>query len=172
MLWRCFSAAGTKGLIWVEEKLNAPKYRDSLNKNPVQSLQIFRLGRKFTFQQDNGPKHTARVTYRQLSECPWVTQPQPCLEYFWKNQKMCVYPHPSWELKRWGKEWQIIAKCWCAKLVTSYPKYLGLKVLQLSTELRAWILMQCTCFIIIICLYKFTKLWQFCLCFAIMVYEV
>ncbi len=26
MLWGCFSAAGTDGLIRVEEKLNAPKY--------------------------------------------------------------------------------------------------------------------------------------------------
>ncbi len=31
MLWSCFSAAGTEGLIRVEEKLNAPKYRDSLS---------------------------------------------------------------------------------------------------------------------------------------------
>ncbi len=30
MLWGCFSAAGTEGLVRVEEKLNAPKYRDSL----------------------------------------------------------------------------------------------------------------------------------------------
>ncbi len=53
MLWGCFSAAGTEGLIRVEEKLNAPKYRDSLNENPVQSIQHLRLGRRFTFQQDN-----------------------------------------------------------------------------------------------------------------------
>ncbi len=26
MLWGCFSAAGTEGLVRVEEKLNAPKY--------------------------------------------------------------------------------------------------------------------------------------------------
>ncbi len=38
MLWGCFSAAGTEGLVRVEEKLNAPKYRDSLNENPVQSI--------------------------------------------------------------------------------------------------------------------------------------
>ncbi len=56
MLWGCFSAAGTEGLIRVEEKLNAPKYWDSLNQNPVQSIQNLRLGRRFTFQQDNDPK--------------------------------------------------------------------------------------------------------------------
>ncbi len=63
MLWGCFSAAGTEGLIRIEEKLNAPKYWDSLNENPVQSIQNLRLGRRFTFQQDSDPKHTARVAY-------------------------------------------------------------------------------------------------------------
>ncbi len=28
--------------LWVEEKLNAAKYRDSLNENPVQSIQNLR----------------------------------------------------------------------------------------------------------------------------------
>ncbi len=46
------------------EKLNAPKYRDSLNENLVQNIQNLRLGRRFTFQLDNDPKHTARVAYR------------------------------------------------------------------------------------------------------------
>ncbi len=63
MLWGCFSAAGTEGLVRVEEKLNAQKYWDSLNENPVQIIQNLRLGRRFTFQQDNDPKHTARVAY-------------------------------------------------------------------------------------------------------------
>ncbi len=63
MLWGCFSAAGTEGLVRVEEKLNAPKYWDSLNENPVQSIQNLRLGRRFIFQQDSDPKHTARVAY-------------------------------------------------------------------------------------------------------------
>ncbi len=49
MLWGCFSAAGIEGFIRIEEKLNAPKYRDGLNENPVQSIQNLRLGRRFTF---------------------------------------------------------------------------------------------------------------------------
>ncbi len=36
MLWGCFSAAGTDAHIRIEEKLNAPKYWDSRNENPVQ----------------------------------------------------------------------------------------------------------------------------------------
>ncbi len=37
MLWSCFSAAATEGLVRVEEKLSAPKYRDSLNEDPEHS---------------------------------------------------------------------------------------------------------------------------------------
>ncbi len=59
MLWDCFSAAGTEGLIGVEEKLNAQKYRDSLNENPVQSIQNLRQAEG---SPSNEPKHTARVT--------------------------------------------------------------------------------------------------------------
>ncbi len=149
MLWGCFSAAGTEGLVRVEEKLNAQKYWDSLNENPVQSIQNLRLGKRFTFQQDNDPKHTARVAYRQLCECPWVAQPQPGLEYnqifLEKPKEMCsapILPDRAWDVKRWGEEWQIIAKFWYAKVVVSYPKRLdAVKVLQLSTELRVWRLM-------------------------------
>ncbi len=60
------------------KKLNAPKYWD--DENTVQSTQNLRLHRMFTFQQDSDPKHTARVAFRQLCECPWVAQPEPVLE--------------------------------------------------------------------------------------------
>ncbi len=72
------------------------------------------------------------------------------IKYFWRNLKRCVcpiQPDRAWEVKRRGEEWQIIAKFWCAKIVVSYPKRLeAVKVLQLSTGLRVWILMQCAYF--------------------------
>ncbi len=104
MLWGCFSAAGTMH----QKKLNAPKYRDSLNENPVQSIQNLRLGRRFTFQQDNGPKHTARVAYRQLCECPWVAQPQPGIEpnqiFLEKPENVHLPPSNLTEPERWRGE--------------------------------------------------------------------
>ncbi len=42
--------------------MNAAKYRDILDENLLQSAQDLRLGRRFTFQQDNDPKHTAKIT--------------------------------------------------------------------------------------------------------------
>ncbi len=106
MLWGCFSAAGTEGLIRIEEKLNEPKYWDSLNENLVQSIQNLRLGRRFTFQQDNDPKHTARVAYRQVCECPWVAQPQPGIkpsQIFLEKPENVRLPHPTWQSLR-GEE--------------------------------------------------------------------
>jgi hypothetical protein len=40
---------------------NWAKYREILDQNLLQSTQDLRLGRKFTFQQDNDPKHTAKT---------------------------------------------------------------------------------------------------------------
>ncbi len=66
MLWGCFSAAGTGRLVAIEGKMNAAKYRDILDENLLQSDQDLRLGRRFTFQQDNDPKHTAKITKEWL----------------------------------------------------------------------------------------------------------
>ncbi len=46
--------------------MNAAKYRDILDENLLQSAQDLRLGRRFTFQQDNDPKHTAKITKEWL----------------------------------------------------------------------------------------------------------
>ncbi len=132
MLWSCFSAAVTERLIRVEEKLNAPKYWDSLNENPVQSIQNLRLSRRFTFQQDNDPQHTARVAYRQLwmflsgAATAWAWTQSNISGETWKCASALIQPDRAWEVKRWGEEWQIIAKCWWEKLVASNKKDLSL----------------------------------------------
>ncbi len=89
MLWGCFSAAGTEGFR-VEEKLNAPKNLDSPNENPVQNIG---LGRRY-----NEPKHTARVNVLE-----WPSLGLNAIKYFWRNLKMCLCPHPTWQTLR-GEE--------------------------------------------------------------------
>ncbi len=65
----------------------------------------------------------------------------------WKCASAPIQPDRAWEVKRWGEKWQIIAKCWWTKLVTSNKKRPeAVKVLQLNIKLRVWILMQCTYF--------------------------
>jgi hypothetical protein len=72
------SAAGTGRLIRIEGKMNNAKYREILNENLLQSAQDLKLGRRFTFQQDNNPKHTAKIMQKWLrvSECSWEKLPK------------------------------------------------------------------------------------------------
>ena len=67
MLWQCYS--GTGKLVRIEGKMNGAKYRESsLMKSLLQSTEDLRLGRRFTFQQDNDPKHTAKTTQEWLRD--------------------------------------------------------------------------------------------------------
>ncbi|MGH0161450.1 UNVERIFIED_CONTAM: hypothetical protein FKN15_048143 [Acipenser sinensis] len=43
--------------------MDGAKYREILEGNPFQSSRDLRLGRRFTFQQDNDPKNTAKATF-------------------------------------------------------------------------------------------------------------
>uniref|UniRef100_A0AAZ3QNG4 Transposase n=1 Tax=Oncorhynchus tshawytscha TaxID=74940 RepID=A0AAZ3QNG4_ONCTS len=47
-------------------KMNGARYREILDENLLQSAQDLRLGRRFTFQQDNDPKHTAKTMQEWL----------------------------------------------------------------------------------------------------------
>ena len=62
MLWRCFSTAGTGRPARIEGTMNGAKYCEILQENLLQSAKDLRLRRRFTFQQDNDPKHTAKAT--------------------------------------------------------------------------------------------------------------
>ncbi len=150
-------------------KAQCTSYLESFNENPVQSIQNLRLGRMFTFQQDNGPKHTARVAYRQPLSGPATAWAWAWIKYLLRNLKMCICPHPTWkslrgEQVRWrmadicqmlmSKSCHIISKnTWGCKGVS--PKY--------------WVKGTNVYFSFSI-FYKFTKLWHFCFWFVIMVY--
>ncbi len=119
MLWGCFSAAGTGRLVAIEGKMNAAKYRDILDENLLQSAQDLRLGRRFTFQQDNDPKHTAKITKEWLHNnsvtvLEWPSQSPDLnpIEHLWRDLKMAVHqrlPSNLTELERICKEeWQRI----------------------------------------------------------------
>ena len=48
--------------------MNGAKYREILDENLLQSAQDLRLGKTFTFQQDNDPKHTAKTMQEWLRD--------------------------------------------------------------------------------------------------------
>ena len=61
MLCGCCSSAGTGKLVRIEGKMDGDKYREILEGILFQSSRDLRLRWRFTFQQNNDPKHTAKV---------------------------------------------------------------------------------------------------------------
>ncbi|CAJ0928217.1 unnamed protein product [Ranitomeya imitator] len=57
---------GTGRLVVIEGNMNAAKYREILDENLFNSFLDLRFGRRFTFQQDNDPKHRAKITKEWL----------------------------------------------------------------------------------------------------------
>ena len=79
MLWGCFSAAGTGRLVTIEGKMNGARHREILDENLLRSIQDLRLGRRFTSQQDNDHKHTAKTIHewfwdKSLNVLEWPGQ--------------------------------------------------------------------------------------------------
>ncbi len=149
MLWGCFSAAGTGRLVAIEEKMNAAKYRDILDENLLQSAQDLRLGRRFTFQQDNDPKHTAKIMKEWLHNnsvtvLEWSSQSPDLnpIEHLWRDLKMAVHqrlPSNLTELERICKEeWQRIPKSRCEKCVASFPKRRMAVLNQKGASTKYW----------------------------------
>ncbi|KAG2456602.1 TC1A transposase, partial [Polypterus senegalus] len=135
MLWGCFSVAGTGTLVRIKGMMTAAMYRDILDENLLQSALDLRLGRRFIFQQDNDPKHTAKISKEWLQDksvnvLEWPSQSSDLnpIEHLWRDLKMAVHRLFSsnlMELKRCCKEeWAKLAKDRCAKLVASYSKRL------------------------------------------------
>ncbi|MBN3273908.1 GDE enzyme, partial [Polyodon spathula] len=53
-------------LVRIEGKMNGTKYREVLEENLLPSARKLKRGRKFTFQHENDPKHTAKATLEWL----------------------------------------------------------------------------------------------------------
>jgi hypothetical protein len=66
--------AGTGRLVRIEGNMNRAKYSEILDENLLQRSQDFRLGRRFTFQQYNNPKHTPKTTQESLNVLEWASQ--------------------------------------------------------------------------------------------------
>uniref|UniRef100_A0A8C7RGQ5 Transcription elongation factor SPT6 n=1 Tax=Oncorhynchus mykiss TaxID=8022 RepID=A0A8C7RGQ5_ONCMY len=68
MLLGCFSAAWTERLVRIEGKMNKAKYKEIIDENLLQRAQYLRLWPRFTFQQNNDPKPTAKTVREWLRD--------------------------------------------------------------------------------------------------------
>jgi hypothetical protein len=122
--------AGTGRLVRIKAKMNRPKYREILDKNLLQSSQDLRLGQRFTFQQDNDPKHTAKTTQewlrdKSLNVLEWPSQRQDLnlIQHRWRDLKIAVQqrsPSNLTELERICREkWKKLPKYRREALITA-----------------------------------------------------
>ena len=136
MLWACFSSAVTGTLVRIEGMLDGAKYGDILEGNLFQSSRDLRLGRRFTFQQDNDPKHTAKATLewfkgKYLNVLEWPNQSPDLnpIENLLYDLNIAVHqwnPSILKELEQFClEEWVKIPVARCAKLIDTYPKRLA-----------------------------------------------
>ena len=86
--------------------MDGAKYREILEGNLYQSSRDLRLGRRFTFQQGNNPKHTAKATLKwfkgkHLNVLEWPSQSPDLnpIENLWCDLKIAVHQRNPSNLK-------------------------------------------------------------------------
>src|SRR4029434_8567228 len=79
MLWGCFSSKGPGHLVRIHGIMDSIKYQQILNENLTAPSSKLEMGRGWTFQQDNDPKHTSKSTQkcftdRRIKVLTWPSQ--------------------------------------------------------------------------------------------------
>ncbi|KAI4876531.1 hypothetical protein NFI96_000478, partial [Prochilodus magdalenae] len=135
MLWGCFASNGTGKLQRVQGTMNSLQYQEILEENVMESVTNLRLGRRWTFQQDNDPKHTSKSTRAWLNMKGWNILEWPSqspdlnpIENLWWDLKKAVAvrkPKNVTELEAFAhEEWAKIPIGRCKTLVSSYASRL------------------------------------------------
>jgi transposase len=143
MVWACMSWNGPGYIAKIEEGLDSQLYIQILKEELQMSVEEWGMSKdEFVFQQDNDPKHTAKVTRAYLDSVhltvaeerllSWPAQSPDLnpIEHMWSYLKIQLgkYPTPPgscqelWE--RISAEWYKIPVEHCRKLIRSMPKRL------------------------------------------------
>ena len=68
MIWGCFYFNGVGTLKITDGRIDGVKYRHILEDNLQKSVEKMGFINKWRFQQDNGPKHTAKATRKWFAD--------------------------------------------------------------------------------------------------------
>lgn len=135
MVWACFSSRGPGELEVIDGRMNGRMYREILEENLFKSVESLGHGRDFVFQDDNDPKHTAKLTKkwlqdREIEVLSWPSQSPDLnpIENLWKLLKIKVHkrnPSNIQQLKDFCiEEWFRISANVCKNHVCKYRKRL------------------------------------------------
>jgi hypothetical protein len=134
MVWGCMSAAGVGNLVFIDGIMNAEVYKNILAQNLLVSADKLGLADEFHFQQDNDPKHTARIVKEFLASQPrfkvmqWPAQSPDLnpIEHLWEEVGRRLKKHMirnAAELReKIVEEWNLITHDVTANLVASMPR--------------------------------------------------
>src|SRR4029434_3116026 len=70
MLWGCFSSKGPGQTVRIHGIMDSIKYQQILNENLTPPSSKLKMGRGWTFQQDNDLKHTSKSTQKCFFPLP------------------------------------------------------------------------------------------------------
>ena len=101
-----FHLRGLGKLVRIEGMMDGAIFSEILEGILFQSSRNLKLGRRFTFQQDNDPKHTAKVTLewikgKHLNVLEWPSQSPDLnpIENLWYDLKIAVHQRNTFNLK-------------------------------------------------------------------------
>lgn len=135
LVWGCMSYKGVGNLHFIDNIMDAKAYVKILQSNLTDSVEKMGMNNGFIFQQDNDPKHTARIVKEWLLYNVQKTLPHPPqspdlnpIENLWHILDLKIRKYHisnKEELKsRLREEWAKISFEITSKLVTSMPERL------------------------------------------------
>lgn len=136
MVWGCFSRAGVGDLVKIEGIMKKEQYLDILKNNAVPSGSRL-IGKKIVLQQDNDPKHTAKIckmfveqqeqegTLKNMEWPPQSPDLNP-IELLWEELDRKVRQQcPTSQTTLWAilqDSWQSISDETIEKLIDRMPR--------------------------------------------------
>lgn len=136
MVWGCMAASGVGNLVFIESTRNKMDYLNILKNNLLTSVEKLGLQGSWIFQQDNDPKHTAKIvkewllyhTPKTLDHPPQSPDLNP-IEHLWEylDRQIRKRTISSKDMLKSVimEEWQKISSDVTKKLVESMPRRLS-----------------------------------------------